>query len=207
MKTTEERPDSIENASLDRLVDGDLPESERRDLLLRLENDPDGWRRCALAFLEDQSWRKALAPVASTPVPVPCPTSPNAGLPGKSWLPRITIAASLMASTFAAGFAAGGLTKVDHRVEVADSNLPKPAPTPTPTPSASQPDEIREVGSLQLVDGSAGESRPERFLIHAARRPGRSMASKRVPPRSPGGLRPGPSGSVRVTRSTSVGSW
>lgn len=42
---------------LDRLVDGELNDEERRALLLRLERTPDGWRRCALAFLEGQAWR------------------------------------------------------------------------------------------------------------------------------------------------------
>jgi len=73
---------------LDRLVDGSLPEAERRQLLLRLEAEPDGWRRCALAFLEAQTWREAFAPLAgaaSVPVtgvvsttraPVPKPRHP-----------------------------------------------------------------------------------------------------------------------------------
>lgn len=42
---------------LDRLVDDELTDTERRELLLRLERTPDGWRRCALAFLEQQTWR------------------------------------------------------------------------------------------------------------------------------------------------------
>lgn len=42
---------------LDRLVDGELTDAERRELLLHLERTPDGWRRCALAFLENQAWR------------------------------------------------------------------------------------------------------------------------------------------------------
>src|SRR6266851_5859614 len=46
---------------LDRLVDGELPDTERRKLLLKFEMEPDGWRRCALAFLEAQTWRQALA--------------------------------------------------------------------------------------------------------------------------------------------------
>lgn len=55
---------------LDRLVDGELSESERRELLLRLERSPDGWRRCALAFLEAQTWRgeaKAMVSEPATP--------------------------------------------------------------------------------------------------------------------------------------------
>lgn len=44
---------------LDLLVDGALPEGERRELLARLERQPDGWRRLALAFLEAQTWGEA----------------------------------------------------------------------------------------------------------------------------------------------------
>src|SRR5260370_21580495 len=57
---------SEEERLLDRLVDGELPERERRELLLRLEKVPDGWRRCALAFLEAQTWGQALATAAGT---------------------------------------------------------------------------------------------------------------------------------------------
>jgi len=57
---------SEEERLLDRLVDGELPERERRELLVRLEKVPDGWRRCALAFLEAQTWRQALATAAGT---------------------------------------------------------------------------------------------------------------------------------------------
>jgi hypothetical protein len=67
-----------EAATLDRLVEGTLASDERRAVLLRLEADPDGWRRCALAFLEAQAWREALgglademrAPAPSDLVPV-----------------------------------------------------------------------------------------------------------------------------------------
>ena len=45
----------------DRLVDGELSEAERRELLQMLDRRPDGWRRCALAFLEQQTWGQALA--------------------------------------------------------------------------------------------------------------------------------------------------
>jgi hypothetical protein len=54
----ENRP-PLDQRVLDRLVDGELTATQRRDLLLRLEAEPDGWRRCALAFLEAQCWREA----------------------------------------------------------------------------------------------------------------------------------------------------
>ena len=45
---------------LDLLVDGELSDDERRDLLGWCERAPDGWRRCALAFLEAQNWSQVL---------------------------------------------------------------------------------------------------------------------------------------------------
>ena len=46
---------------IDRLVDGELNESDERQLLGRLDDEPDGWRRCALAFVESQNWRREFA--------------------------------------------------------------------------------------------------------------------------------------------------
>lgn len=60
-------PDDIR--LLDQLVDGELNETERRNLLLRLEHSPDGWRRCALAFLEAQAWRVEARAVIAEPAP------------------------------------------------------------------------------------------------------------------------------------------
>ena len=49
----------------DLLVDGELDEKDRRELLSRLDHEPDGWRRCALAFLQAQAWQQALGPMVS----------------------------------------------------------------------------------------------------------------------------------------------
>src|SRR4051794_13108566 len=48
----------------DRLVDGELTQPERRSFLESLDQRPDGWRRCALAFLEAQSLRVELTLLA-----------------------------------------------------------------------------------------------------------------------------------------------
>jgi len=53
-----------EDILLDRLVDGELKGDERRRLLQSFDKQPEGWRRCALAFLEAQSWREELGQVA-----------------------------------------------------------------------------------------------------------------------------------------------
>src|SRR4051812_37389368 len=54
---------SNDDILLDRLVDDELSADERRALLESLDSRPQGWRRCALAFLEAQSWRSDLGAV------------------------------------------------------------------------------------------------------------------------------------------------
>jgi hypothetical protein len=46
---------------IDRLVSGDLAEAQRRGLLAWLDEQPDRWRRCGLAFLEAQLWQEAMS--------------------------------------------------------------------------------------------------------------------------------------------------
>ncbi len=57
----------IDDSVFDRLVDGHLSDDERRELLLKLDAWPTGWRRCALAFLEAQLWGNELKRLALSP--------------------------------------------------------------------------------------------------------------------------------------------
>jgi len=41
--------------AIDRLVDGELTDDDTRAILSAMDRDPDGWRRCALAFVESQA--------------------------------------------------------------------------------------------------------------------------------------------------------
>ena len=50
---------------LDRLVDGELGQAERCELLAALDDEPGAWRRCALAFLESQNMRWQLTRLAA----------------------------------------------------------------------------------------------------------------------------------------------
>jgi hypothetical protein len=52
---------NISDTHFDRLVDDELNEEERGELLSRLDDEPGGWRRCALAFLESQCWKQAIS--------------------------------------------------------------------------------------------------------------------------------------------------
>jgi hypothetical protein len=83
---------------LDLLVDGELDDARRRDLLTRLDQTPGGWRSCALAFLEAQSWRDELGAVArerpaSTPIKQPARA---AGAWGSIPVNALAIAASFV---------------------------------------------------------------------------------------------------------------
>jgi hypothetical protein len=54
-------PDSIE-LTIQRLVDNQLDAGERGEFLAQAEGVPGLWRRIALAFVEEQAWREAIAP-------------------------------------------------------------------------------------------------------------------------------------------------
>jgi len=92
-----------DDARFDRLVDGELSEAERRDLLARLDDEPGGWRRCALAFLEAQCWKQtakaliaASPPAAAASVAAPSPPILRRGTPRGRWTAATALAASLL---------------------------------------------------------------------------------------------------------------
>jgi hypothetical protein len=61
----------------DLLVDGELSAAERRQLLAGLDEEPGGWRRCALAFLEAQAWQQDLGAIRREPRPPAADVSPR----------------------------------------------------------------------------------------------------------------------------------
>ena len=58
----------VDERTMMRLVDGELSGAERIAVIKRLENQPDGWRDCALAFIEDGAWQQAMAAGTQTVV-------------------------------------------------------------------------------------------------------------------------------------------
>lgn len=59
-----------EERLLDLLVDSELGPSERREVLAWCQREPEGWRRCALAFLEAQTWGAELGGLVRGAAPV-----------------------------------------------------------------------------------------------------------------------------------------
>jgi hypothetical protein len=48
-----------DDLDIEQLVDGELNDERRREVLVRMDREPGGWRRCAMAFLESQAWGQA----------------------------------------------------------------------------------------------------------------------------------------------------
>jgi hypothetical protein len=122
-------------------VDGELPDAERRALLLRLDTEPDGWRRCALAFLEAQNWREAFGPLvvpsATAARTWPKLTMDRQGLKSRSLrrVARLTGLAASLLTAFALGWAwHGGPSEIVPRASIAQRE--------TSDPAASQPPPI-----------------------------------------------------------------
>jgi len=123
-------PQSIDQATLDRLVDGEMDEPARAALLRALDREPDGWKRCALAFLQAQAWREVAGTLpAVAPVPATRP-----GWPVRV-LRQVTAVAAVVAVAFCAGFVSRG-NGPSQRFALDDGHTsPSAASTPAP-PSA-----------------------------------------------------------------------
>ena len=117
---------NTDDTRFDRLVDDELSEEERRELLGRLDDEPDGWRRCALTFLEAQCWKHAIVETPSLRESLSAalqPAKKEAGetlaLPAETprrspWLGRLTTLSAMAASFLVAMW----LGSVAHRAWV-----------------------------------------------------------------------------------------
>jgi len=88
---------TMEDRLLDRLVDGELSAEEYAAVLRSLGDSPDGWRRCALAFLEAQAWQRELGMMgreAKSPTESAVAIRPTAAT--KRWPLLLAVAASFL---------------------------------------------------------------------------------------------------------------
>jgi len=133
----------------DLLVDGQLSEARRRELLSGLDDEPGGWRRCALAFLEAQTWKEDFRSIVREPAPRQ--QQPTASRTGRPWLSRHGKALAAMAASFLVALALGtqmpgligwpGSTEAPQ-VEVAGSV--EPVGIGEPTMPSPPPDDGRD---------------------------------------------------------------
>jgi hypothetical protein len=110
----------IDQLLLDYFVEGELAGGQEREVLLRLDAEPDGWRRLALTFVEAQRWTREFRTMAAESEGGTCEPAAWMGpapqrsrrkpasmrrLPG-AWL---AVAASGLVAAFLVGLAIGGL--------------------------------------------------------------------------------------------------
>jgi hypothetical protein len=138
-----------DNAQLDRLVDGELSADERAEFLRSLDERPDGWRRCALAFLEAQAWRGEFRqlvrePEAAIEAHVIPATRPGIGRRNiRIALSWAGIAASLLVA-FSLGFLQRGSDQSVNNAPIADVTIDPSNQIaegdPAPRPELANPD-------------------------------------------------------------------
>jgi hypothetical protein len=130
MNTSAATATTIAQSDIDRLVDGELDDAARASLVRALDRSPDGWKRCAAAFLEAQAWTQAarsIAPVAASPV------RPG-HLGARPILRQLLTIAAVVAVAFCAGFvsrSAGPIERLAQRDgQVVHEARPAPAARP-----------------------------------------------------------------------------
>jgi hypothetical protein len=105
-------PAPLTDDFFDRVVEGDLSPAELRAALDRLEREPDGWKRCTLAFLEAQCWRESFKTIDPQSSGNGCgltssrPSASTQSSKHQFGLRRLAIAAGIAAMAFALGWRA-----------------------------------------------------------------------------------------------------
>jgi hypothetical protein len=152
-----------DDARFDRLVDSELSEAQRRELLVGLDDEPGGWRRCALAFLEAQTWKESLSTRAEPPIRASAP-------PHSRWTAR-TSTALAMAASFLIALWVGSIawqrpigqqvTQTDSSptIRIADATPARPsdADIPAPKSPAASPDGPWRLVTVSSPGGPAGK--------------------------------------------------
>jgi hypothetical protein len=138
------------NRRFERLVDGELSREEYAALLNSLDQDPDGWRQCALAFLESQALAEEFGSVRRTlDRPPPSPLEKQPTLATRDWQRPLYLLA--IAASFLAALSAG---------LVAPRFFPTGEQEPSITGNFQPPSrhEVLKVGDVRLVmDGGDGQ--------------------------------------------------
>jgi anti-sigma factor RsiW len=157
----------------DRLVDGELSAAERRRLLASLDDQPGGWRRCALAFLEAQRWSEVLGEFVRDPVPAQAadekvsvtPVSP-AHFERRREVVWLAVAAGLLAA-FTLGLTWRGGAPIAGNAPVPSGDTVAEV---IPPPASHSPDAAGATDALTLwVRDEAGKARPLRVPLVDAR--------------------------------------
>jgi hypothetical protein len=124
----------ISRADLDRLVDGELPLPQLRELIERCDRRPEAWRNVAVAFLEAQAVSQALRSGTARPERPnrpPAPITPAAagrGPRAAGRRPRVVALATTGLVSLFVGWLGG---------QAVAPRMPSPSPSWSPSPATA----------------------------------------------------------------------
>jgi hypothetical protein len=155
MKTNINKTSQSDELLFDRLVDGELNETERRALLSRLDDEPGGWRRCALAFLQAQCWKQSMGVYRRGEVSerIADGTRSVPATKRSSW-PGWTNAVLAMAASFLVAMWIGAVAQ-RMRTSDAISPMANQVAATSPQPSTSMPTTAANPWRLVTVSNAA----------------------------------------------------
>ncbi len=159
---------SLDDLDFDLLVDGELGNQRRGELLARLDEVPGGWRRCALAFLEAQSWTQGLRAIRQES----SATAPTPQLAGHRGSMRSRLGSVLaMAASFLIALGLGAYfrgfwsrletTATPAKLAVASPSAPQGGPSvPAGSVDSTGPvsPEVWQSVALPVADGAGGST-------------------------------------------------
>jgi hypothetical protein len=169
MTMTDRDPDSnpLFAELIDRMVEGGLTPAQLRRAVDELDRTPDGWRRCALAFLEAQCWSESLRnpeggeTTGLSVIPIPSRA-------GRRWI-GAALAAGVSLVAFSLGWLGHSLRsgalgeRPDDPPLIVSSNpsgdggsSAMPGPDPLPNLPGTRPPALREVAKLRVSAGESG---------------------------------------------------
>jgi len=161
-----------DDVRFDRLVDGELTDAQRRELLSRLDDEPGGWRQCALAFLEAQALGEDLGAIARDAASAS--DRPQSSTTGSFWTrghggTLVAMAASFLVALTAVlawqqirhgpvPAAPGSAQLADNLPGGADPSFDSAAPGPTAPAPAADPRMLARQANPDDVPAAADQS-------------------------------------------------
>jgi hypothetical protein len=164
----------INDVNLDRLVDGEMDDAEYRQFLQGLEDHPDGWRRCAMSFLEQQALQRDLRQimangdcldrrVESEAAPPPNKIAPLLAKSArqKHWMADPWVRWTSVVAVGLLAFACGMLLRPDRASSPNNMNTAIVQEDPEPAPSDFSLENTRLTRADILIDDPIDGSRHE----------------------------------------------
>jgi len=116
----------------ERLVDGELAPDEYRELVASLDDEPGGWRRCALSFLESQAlahelngWMREATAVGDAEMPdeLAAPASGRWGRLPRRWASLVAAASVAFVLAFGLGILIRGWWPASDAIVPLDAQI------------------------------------------------------------------------------------